>query len=111
VVICLQRQGDVKTELAQLNSLAKKLDNTDNDRFGRFINARGQCYKATGNTMFALQDVLMTDLMFFTAAEPHAEALYEVQSLWQTEGNPIAAAAAKKKLTTQYASSVWASKP
>lgn len=111
VAICLQREGDVKTALSQLNALAKKLDNTDHDLYGRVINARGQCYKATGNTKFALQDFLMTDLMFFTAAEPHAEALYELQSLWQSEGNPIAAAAAKKKLTTQYASSVWASKP
>ena len=64
-----------------------------------------------GNTAYALQDFLLTDLLCFTAAQPHAEALYELQNLWTAYGNPTKAADAKKRLTTQYASSVWANKP
>ncbi|MEM7478762.1 MAG: hypothetical protein AAF483_27580 [Planctomycetota bacterium] len=111
LAVCVQRGGDNEGALKQLNQLASATDDTDHDLFGRISNARGQCYKAQGNTVYALQDFLLTDLLCFTAAQPHAEALYELQSLWAAYGNPTKAADAKKRLKSQYASSVWANKP
>ena len=107
---CEQMAGNNEQALQKLDSLAQQYDSTDQGLFARINNARGACYAALGKTTQALLSYLQTDLLFFTDAEAHAEALYHLSKLWPQAGQPARGAEAKARLTAQYASSLWANK-
>ena len=105
-----QKLGNTEQALQKLDSLAQQYDSTDQELFARISNARGASYAALGKTNQALLSYLQTDLLFFTDAEAHAEALYHLSKLWPQAGQPARGADAKQRLTNQYSSSPWANK-
>ena len=105
-----QMLGNTEQALEKLDSMVQQYDSTDQELFARINNAKGACYTALGKTNQALLSYLQTDLLFFTDAEAHAEALYHLTKLWPQAGQPARAADAKERLTTQYPSSSWANK-
>lgn len=110
LAICEQLAGNNEQALQKLDSLVQQYDSTDQGLFARINNAKGACYAALGKTNQALLSYLQTDLLFFTDAEAHAEALYHLSKLWPLAGQPARGAEAKARLTAQYASSLWANK-
>ncbi len=110
LAVCEQSAGNNQQALDKLDSLVQQYDSTDQSLFARINNARGACQQALGQTNQALLSYLQTDLLFFTDAEAHAEALYHLIKLWPQAGQPARAAEAKERLSKQYASSVWANK-
>lgn len=107
---CEQKAGNNEQALQKLDSLVQQYDSTDQGLFALINNAKGACYAALGKTNQALLSYLQTDLLFFTDAEAHAEALYHLSKLWPLAGQPARGAEAKARLTAQYASSTWANK-
>ncbi|MCC7335972.1 MAG: hypothetical protein IT422_12800 [Pirellulaceae bacterium] len=107
---CEQMSGNNEQALQKLDSLVQQYDSTDQELFARINNAKGAAYTALGKTNQALLSYLQTDLLFFTDAEAHAEALYHLAKLWPLTGQPARGAEAKARLTAQYASSIWANK-
>lgn len=111
LAVCDHREGNSEKALKKLDSMVDKYDSTDQELFARIYNAQGACYKELGRTVDALLSYLKTDLLFFSEADAHAEALYHLKSLWTDYGNPSKSADAGKRLVAQYASSTWANQP
>ncbi|MCA9193666.1 MAG: hypothetical protein KDB03_17965 [Planctomycetales bacterium] len=105
---CLE--GKVSEALEQLNKLVRNNDSADHELFARINNAKGECYLKNNQTQNALICYLQTDLLFFTDAQAHAEALYYLAQLWPKEGNGAKGVDARNRLKSSYASSVWANK-
>lgn len=110
LAVCDNLSGKSQEALTKLDALVQKYDSTDQALFARINNARGACYSTLGKTNQALYSYLQTDLLFFTDAEAHAEALYHLSQLWPKVGEPARAAEAKARLRSLYASSLWANK-
>ena len=107
---CENEAGNSQQALDTLNKMAEQEDNSDLQLFARINNARGDCYQKLNQPQRAAYSYLQTDLLFFTDAEAHAEALYHLKKLLITVGEPAKAAAAGERLAKQYASSSWANR-
>lgn len=110
LALCDARDGKPQQALDQLKQMVAKYDSTDQELFARIYNAQGACYIALEKPTQALLAYLRTDLMYFTDAESHAEALYQLIALWPKAGEPARAAETRARLVSQYAGSVWANK-
>ncbi len=110
LAVCDARDGKPQQALDQLKQMVAKYDSTDQELFARIYNAQGACYVALKNTNLAVLAYLRTDLLFFTDAEAHAEALYQLSQLWPKAGEPSRATETRTRLVSQYAGSVWANK-
>lgn len=110
LAVCDNLAGDTEEALKRLNALIAKHDSTDQQLFARIYNAKGSCYERLDQTQQALLNYLKTDLLFFTEAEAHAEALYHLKQLWAKAGENSRAADAGSRLVSLYASSSWANK-
>ena len=108
--LCDARDGKPQQALDQLKQMVVKYDSTDQELFARIYNAQGACYIALEKPSLALLAYLRTDWMFFTDAEAHAEALYQLVQLWPKAGEPSRATETRARLVSQYAGSVWANK-
>jgi tetratricopeptide (TPR) repeat protein len=107
---CENQAGNTDQALQTLNEMADREDNTDLPLFAKINNARGECYSQLNQPQRAAYSYLQTDLLFFTDAESHAEALFHLKKLLVTIGEPAKAAQAGERLTKQYASSYWENK-
>ena len=110
LAICESMEGKSEQAIAKLEKMIESSDSTDQGLFARLNNALGACYLALKQPKKALLRYLETDLLFFTEADAHAEALYNLSKLWPEVGNAARAAEARERLVKQYASSRWASK-
>lgn len=108
--LCDARDGKPQQALDQLKQMVIKYDSTDQELFARIYNAQGACYIALEKPSQALLAYLRIDLLFFTEAESHAEALYQLTQLWPKAGEPSRATETRARLVSQYASSAWANK-
>ncbi len=108
--VCDARDGKPQQALDQLKKMVVKYDSTDQELFARISNAQGACYLALEKPTLALLAYLHTDWMFFTDAESHAEALYQLTQLWPKAGEPSRATETRARLVSQYGGSVWANK-
>lgn len=110
LALCDAREGKPQQALDQLKQMVAKYDSTDQELFARIYNAQGACYTALEKPTQALLAYLRTDLLYFTDAESHAEALYHLISLWPKAGEPARATETRARLVSKYAGSVWANK-
>jgi hypothetical protein len=110
LAVCENLQGNSQAALNSLNALVQKNDSSDQALFAKIKNAQGACYKAMKQPKLAVVRYLQTDLLFFTAPEAHAEALYHLSQLWPEIGDPARGAEARSRLVSQYAASTWANK-
>lgn len=110
LAICSAREGKSEEALAKLDELISKHDSSDQALFAAIYNAKGLCYESLGKNKQAILAYLHTDLLFFTASELHAEALYHLSVLWPKEGQQQRGTDARQRLTTNYSTSVWANK-
>ena len=110
LAVCDARDGKPQQALDQLKQMVAKYDSTDQELFARIYNAQGACYLALKNTNLAVLAYLRTDLLFFTDADAHAEALYNLTQLWPKAGEPTRATETRARLVGQYAGSTWANK-
>ncbi|MBX3423026.1 MAG: hypothetical protein KF752_15835 [Pirellulaceae bacterium] len=108
---CDLLEGKAQEALQSLDGLAEREDNSDLQLFAEISNARGACYQQLNQPQRAAYSYLQTDLLFFTDAQAHAEALYHLKNLLTAVGQPAKAAQASQRLSSQYTSSVWANKP
>jgi tetratricopeptide (TPR) repeat protein len=94
-----------------LHDLIARNDPNDADLFGPAYNALGACYAQDGQTKQALLAYLHTDVLYFTNASAHAEALYHLSRLWARVDKSDRAVRARSLLQSRYAGTRWASMP
>ena len=107
--ICLAETGKAEEGLALLQDVINKNDPQDAALFARTYNAMGRCYQKQNKPKDALLAYLHTDVLFYTDADAHAEALYNLSKLWGDVNKQDRAVAARTTLKERYAGSVWAS--
>jgi tetratricopeptide (TPR) repeat protein len=110
LVVCDAHEGKSQEALTRLQELVKKHDSSDQALFARIYNAQGMCYEALGQKQQALLAYLKTDLLFSSAPDSHAEALYHLAKLWPEAGQPQRASEALQRLRSKYPSSSWTNK-
>ena len=107
---CQAKSGQGKDAIKNIERVIKSNDSKDIELFARAYNALGQAFTATGNSEAALDAFLHTDLLFHRDKERHAEALYNLASLWSKTNKPAEATKARQTLKERYKLSLWAQK-
>lgn len=106
--ICLAETGKAEEAVTALKDLIDKNDPQDNVLFARAYNALGRCYLKLNQPKEARMAFLHTDILFYSDADAHAEALYNLSKIWSTLDKSDRAVAARNTLRERYAGSIWA---
>ncbi len=105
---CLSRLEKAADAIAAARGVIRQIDPDDKDLLGRAFNVLGDAQRAAGGRdEDAVIAYLTVDLVYNTAAETHAEALYNLVDLWQRTKNPERAREARQTLESQYPNSPW----
>ncbi|MEE2643267.1 MAG: hypothetical protein VX768_21740 [Planctomycetota bacterium] len=107
---CSAESGDAAASIATILEIIKNEDPSDMRLFGNAYNALGHCYVKDGQKKAALLAFLHTDVLYQRDAEIHAEALYQLATLWQDDKKPGQSRDAQRLLTTKYQNTYWGSK-
>ncbi|NBW86049.1 MAG: hypothetical protein EBR23_04260, partial [Planctomycetia bacterium] len=105
---CLSRLEKAPDAIAAARGVIRQIDPDDKDLLGRAFNVLGDAQRsAGGRDEDAVIAYLTVDLVYNTAAETHAEALFNLVDLWQRTKNPERAREARQALESQYPNSPW----
>lgn len=103
--------GNASESVSTLQKIIDEADpENDGELLGQAYNALGSAYLKAGDNEAALFSFLHVDLLYSQAADQHARALYELNSLWQDLGRADRADEAAKELAQRYPESRWASR-
>jgi tetratricopeptide (TPR) repeat protein len=103
----LTSSGKVDEAVKILQEIIAKADDDDSELLARAYNALGNCYRKLKDDKQALFAYLRVDTVYNTVAEPHAEALANLVSLWNEAKHPERAREARDKLRDRYPFSRW----
>jgi tetratricopeptide (TPR) repeat protein len=106
--VCLAETGKPEEAITLLQDLIDKNDPQDTALFARAYNALGRCYLKLNKPKDAVLALLHTDVLFYSDADAHAEALYHLSKLWSDINKSDRAIAARSTLRERYAGSIWA---
>lgn len=102
-------KGDTQGAVAALEKIIK-LENPDNkELFAYAYNALGACYLQAKDLAEAEEKFLFTHLLFDTEAAPHAEAVYQLADIWNTEKRTDLSSEARQILKSRYRNTWWSS--
>lgn len=102
-------KGDTQGAIAALEKIIK-LENPDNkELFAYAYNALGTCYLETNNLAEAEEKFLFTHLLFDTEATPHAEAVYQLANIWNSDKRTDLSSEAREILKSRYRNTWWSS--
>ena len=104
---CLTRQGKAADAVALVEGLIREADPDDGELLARSYAVLGDAQRAAGRDQDALIAFLTVDLVYNSAADSHAEALYNLVQLWRKVQNPERSRAARQTLETAYPRSRW----
>ncbi|MCH7750844.1 MAG: tetratricopeptide repeat protein [Planctomycetes bacterium] len=100
--------GDPQQATAAVKQIIAQADAQDTNLLATAYNALGDCYLQSGKQKAARDAFLHVDVLFNSAADQHAKALYELSRLWDTLGQRQRARDAKHRLQNEYPASRWA---
>lgn len=105
---CLSRLDKAADAIAAARGVIRQADSDAKELLGRAFNVLGDAQRAAGGRdEDAVIAYLTVDLVYNTAAETHAEALYNLVDLWQRTKNPERSREARQTLESQYPNSPW----
>lgn len=102
--------GEVDEATGEVKEIIAKGDPEDVELLATAYNALGDCYLASDKPKAARDAYLHVDVLFNSAADQHAKALYELSRLWDTLGQPQRARETQQRLREEYPRSRWAKK-
>lgn len=100
--------GEVESATTTVKDIIKQADSKATDVLAAAYNALGDCYLQSEKQKAARDAFLHVDLLFHSASEQHAKALYELSRLWTALGHDNRASEARERLLKDYPSSRWA---
>lgn len=106
---CLAEMGKPDDGIKLVGEVISKLPPEEVDLHARAYVAQGNCYaKKPDNAKQALISFLHVDVLYFSNAQAHAEALWNLARLWNDIGKPERALQATSLLKERYPNSPWA---
>ena len=105
---CLARQGKATEGIALVQDVIRAAAPDDGDVLGRAYASLGDAFRAAGKDEDAIIAFLTVDLVYNSVSDSHAEALYNLVSLWQKVQKPERSREARQTLETSYPTSRWA---
>jgi len=107
VARCEGESGDTDAAVAKLRKIIKE-QNPDNARlFATAFNSLGALYMKQNKLKEARTEFLKTELLYPTAVNEHAEALYYLTKIWAELNENDRAIQARETLKNLYANSWW----
>lgn len=100
--------GDVDEATAAVKQIITQADAQDTELLATAYNALGDCYLQSDRQKAARDAFLHVDVLFNSASDQHAKALYELSRLWDALGHRQRARDAKDRLQNEYPASRWA---
>jgi len=107
---CLIRQKSTMSYEQALKDLDGVLNQASEDNTAVLAEGylrRGECLRLMARSKEAVLAYLHVDLVFSSEKDLHAEALFQLASLWNTVGKPDRAADARDRLRESYPESSW----
>ena len=106
--VSLSATGKVDEGINTIKRLIVASPSDDTKLLAQGYNALGECFLAAGNPRSARDAFLHVDLLFPSAADEHAEALYHLSKVWQKLKQPTREKEAQQRLSEEYSLSRWA---
>jgi len=100
--------GDVGPSTDKVKQIIAQADTKNTKLLAQAYNALGDCYLQANEQKAARQAFLHVDLLFSSAANEHAKALYELSQLWDDLGKSARARDAQDRLKEKYPGNRWA---
>ena len=100
--------GKVEEATATVEEIISQADASETELLAAAYNALGDCYLQSDKQKAARDAFLHVDVLFSSAADQHAKALYELGKLWKETGHESRAREARERLLSDYPSSRWA---
>ncbi|HUY89758.1 MAG TPA: tetratricopeptide repeat protein [Pirellulales bacterium] len=106
---CLAETGKPEEGLKVIDEVLAKLSPEEVDLHAQAYVAQGNCYrKMPEHAKQALISFLHVDVLYFSNAQAHAEALWNLTALWIENGKQERAVQASELLKQRYPNSPWA---
>jgi tetratricopeptide (TPR) repeat protein len=106
---CLAEGADKDAAIKLAQEIIAKADPENVAVQAQAYNTLGTALRKAGKPQEALLAFLHVDVLYFSSAEDHAEALANLAQLWNEVQKPERAAQALQTLKTRYKNSRWAS--
>jgi tetratricopeptide (TPR) repeat protein len=106
-LVALKKYDDA---MVLIDSIIGKADPDDADTMACAYNLLGNVLRQQGKKKEALMAFLHVDLLYSSAADAHAEALYNLTQLWDELNKADRSLRARQTLEQQYKNSPWAQK-
>lgn len=101
--------GDPTAAIKKLEAIIKTENPDDKELFAYAYNALGSCYLKTNDLAEAEEKFLFTHLLFDTESGAHAEAVYQLAKIWNTQKQTDEASEARQILKSRYRNTWWSS--
>ncbi len=108
--ICLEKDGKPQDAIKVLDEIIKNVSSQQSSLLAEAYLKKGDCYQALGESKEALIAYLHVDVLFSSEPAVHAEALYNLSTLWGKVQKPERGAEARAVLQQQYPDSEWTQK-
>jgi len=108
--VCGAKQGQPAIAVTEINRIIGLASAEDIALQARAYNALGNAHLAAGRDKDALLAFLHVDVLYPGSPDAHAEALYNLQVLWNQFKQKERAARANNTLRVNYANSPWTAK-
>ncbi len=105
---CDAAAGQHDKAVAAVLDILSRADPENVELQAKAYNTLGTAYRKAGKTKDALWAFLHVDILYFGDQESHAEALWNLESLWKALHKPDRALRARRILDTRYKNSRWA---
>jgi len=99
---CLAATGQIDQASTMIEDVIKQADPEDSRLLAEAYNALGAAYRSAGKSKEALLAFLHVDLIYFSSAREHIEALYNLVELWNERQMPERSAEAARTLRERY---------
>lgn len=105
---CMGERGASQEAQKMVQDVIAKADAEYGELLSRAYNTLGTIERKAGRTKEALLAFLHVDILYFSFPEAHAEALANLEQLWNEVHKPERATKARQILDTRYKNSPWA---
>ena len=104
---CFRQQSRLDEAIKTLDAVIEEAPEEQSGILAKAWNLKGDCLRAKGSSRAAQLAYLHVDILYAGESAQHAEALFQLASLWKSSGHPDRSQDASDRLRRDYAGSPW----